>query len=368
MTNSNSNSSTEARGSCAQISSNLDINLLIGTGGSRSILFGTGVLLALAQCNFRRFRSIGGVSGGSMPASIIANQPDVTALLDTVLDTDFNKLVKRRVSLVRFLTRVLAEPKAIDPPPLEGALDASGFGAFFDDLIRQWPDTFWTMALSHQKQVVFTGHGVYEEQEDGSLRLTSNTAVGVGTAIRATCAVPLLLDPVVWKNDQGVEHLLIDGGLGPEGRCPISVPGKLHSLSSSYLVVVNVGQDKSSLHQLIDRVFGTVCDDRESLREDVPVADGPRRIVVTPTSPLYGSFKFKMTQREKWEMILSGYMAAVEAFDRHGLFCEEALHTARDRGTRALLLMAHRSRGQKDRLPPALRALFNDLKFGPEKF
>jgi len=51
---------------------NQDINLLIGTGGSRSILFGTGVLLVLAQANFRRFRSITGVSGGSIPAALIS--------------------------------------------------------------------------------------------------------------------------------------------------------------------------------------------------------------------------------------------------------------------------------------------------------
>ncbi|HND69859.1 MAG TPA: patatin-like phospholipase family protein, partial [Candidatus Obscuribacter sp.] len=119
-----------------------DVSVLIGTGGSRSILFGTGVLMALAQSRFGRFRSIGGVSGGSMPASMIASRPDVTWLLNTVLDTDFNKMVKRRVSLVKFLYTVLRDPQPIDPPPLQGALDAADMGQYFNDLIPDWPPHF----------------------------------------------------------------------------------------------------------------------------------------------------------------------------------------------------------------------------------
>ncbi|MBK9280741.1 MAG: patatin-like phospholipase family protein [Candidatus Obscuribacter sp.] len=346
-----------------------DVSVLIGTGGSRSILFGTGVLLALAQSRFGRFRSIGGVSGGSMPASMIASRPDVTWLLNTVLDTDFNKMVKRRVSLVKFLYTVLRDPQPIDPPPLQGALDAADMGQYFNDLIPDWPPHFWTMALSGQKKVIFTRDGILMDREGGGLELASAAPVGVGTAVCATCAVPMLLDPVPWKTDNGDDHLLIDGGFGPEGRCPVSVPEALHALKGSYLIVVNVGPDKSSLHLLIDRVFGIVCDDRHSLREDVEVAEDHSRIVVTPASPLYGSFKFKMTRREKWQMIMSGYMAAVTAFARHGLLSGDNLAQAQERGVKALLLLAARQKPyNQDKLPPELDQIFVDLSFPAEKF
>jgi predicted acylesterase/phospholipase RssA len=348
---------------------NQDINLLIGTGGSRSILFGTGVLLVLAQANFRRFRSITGVSGGSIPAALISANADVTHLLAQVLDTDFNQLVARRVSLVKFLTQALREPKAVDPPPLEGALDATLMGQYFDDRIKDWPNLFCTVALSHQAKVIFTKDGVWHEQQDGTLLKVAAKPIPIGMAVRATCAVPILLDPVAWKSDSGEEHLLIDGGLGPEGRCPISVPQSLFAMENSYLVVVNVGEDKSTLHQLIDKVYGIISHDRESLRMDgITLADNHDRIVISPPAPLYGSFKFSMTRREKWQMIMSGYMSAVEALEKHGLLSNEALTQARNRGVKALLLLAGRNRHYfKDSLPLELDKLFVDLKFAEDK-
>jgi len=188
-------------------------------------------------------------------------------------------------------------------------------------------------------------------------------------AVRATCAVPILLDPVAWKSDSGEEHLLIDGGLGPEGRCPISVPQALFPMENSYLIVVNVGEDKSPLHQLIDKVYGIISHDRESLRMDgIVLPDNHDRIVISPPAPLYGSFKFSMTRREKWQMIMSGYMSAIEALEKHGLLTNEALSQARNRGVKALLLLAGRHRPYfKDVLPAELDALFTDLKFGEEK-
>ncbi|MBS1991296.1 MAG: patatin-like phospholipase family protein [Cyanobacteria bacterium SZAS LIN-3] len=351
-------------------SSSKDIHLLVGTGGSRAILFGTGVLLALAQADFRRFRSIGGVSGGSIPTALISANPDASALLSLVLDTDFNKLVKRRVSLIAFLTQVLRDPKPIEPPPPVGALDATAIGDFFNERIKHWPEVFWTTALSRQRKIVFTAGGIWQEQEDGALIKSGSNKIDLGTAVRATCAVPMLLDPIPWTSESGEEHLLIDGGLGPEGRCPISVPKQLFPMHNSFLVVVNVGEDKSTLHQLIDKVFGTVCDDRESLREDgPPLADNHSRIVVRPSTPLYGSFKFIMTRREKWQMILSGYTAAVEAFEKHGLLSGDTLSSARDRGIKALLLLAARRRPySQDRLPTALEEIFANLKFDEGKF
>jgi len=348
-----------------------DVNLLIGTGGSRAILFGTGVVLALSQANFRKFRSIGGVSGGSMPASLIATNPDASALLKEVLKTDFDKLVTRRVSLLQFLAQVIRDRKPIDPPERVGALDATLMGQYFDTNVPDWPKLFWTMALSHQKQVVLTRDGVMYEQDGGVLTTISKQALSVSAAIRATCAVPFLLDPVPWIDDGGEEHLLIDGGYSPEGRCPMSVPERLFALDDSCLVVVNVGEDRSHLHRMLDKVFDTQWKDEKVVTAELPdpAPANYERIVVRPALPISGSFKFKLSQREKWQMILSGYMSAVEAFEKHGLLSDCALHRARERGLQALLLLAGRQRPYlKDALPSQLDTVFAGLSFAPEQF
>jgi len=75
-----------------------------------------------------------------------------------------------------------------------------------------------------------------------------------------------------------------------------------------------------------------------------------------------------MTRREKWQMIMSGYMSAVEALEKHSLLSNEALTQARNRGVKALLLLAGRNRPYfKDLLPLELDSLFADLKFAEDK-
>lgn len=343
-----------------------DVNLLIGTGGSRAILFGTGVVLALSQANFGKFRSIGGVSGGSMPASLIATNPDASALLKEVLKTDFDKLVTRRVSLLQFLAQVIRDRKPIDPPERVGALDATLMGQYFDTNVPDWPKLFWTMALSHQRPVIMTRNGVLHAQDDGVMASLSKNVVSMSAAIRATCAVPFLLDPVPWIDDAGEEHLLIDGGYSPEGRCPMSVPEKLFALEDSCLLVVNVGEDRSHLHQMLDKVFDTQWKDENVVTANLPdpAPANYERIIVRPALPISGSFKFRLSQREKWQMILSGYMSAVEAFEKHGLLSGCALHRARERGLQALLLLAGRRKPYlKDVLPTQLDTVFDGLSF-----
>lgn len=348
-----------------------DVHILIGTGGSRSILFGTGVLLALAQAKFRRFRSIGGVSGGSIPTVLISHNPDVSQLLERVLTTDFNKLVRRRVSLIHFLTQVVRDAKPIDPPPLIGGLDAAAMGAYFDEQIKAWPRLFWTLALTHQRKVIMTADGIFVEQEGGLIVKDSADQLSVGTAVRATCAVPILLDPVPWTSASGESHLLIDGGLGPEGRCPTSVAKFLHSMQDSYLIVVNLGEDKSHLHRLLDRAFGTDMLEEPDLDapEPGPLPENYTRIVISPPEALSGSFKFQMTRREKWQMIMTGYVTAVDHFEKHGLYTDCCVHHARERGLKALLLLAQRRRPYwSDTLPPELDKVFAGLRFDDAQF
>lgn len=299
---------------------------------------------------------------------MITANPDAGELLSLVLSTDFEALVKRRVSLIKFLSQVVREPAPIDPPPLQGALDTTAIGTFFDEKIKGWPPLFWTVALTHQRKVMFTRDGIFVEQAYGNM-VQDTVSLSLGTAIRATCAVPFLIDPVAFTSGSGEKHLLIDGGLGPEGRCPASVPQSLFPMENSFLILVDLGEDRSHLHRLLDRAFGTAAP--ESIVEEpgpLPHATNHTRIVIAPSVPISGSFKFRMTRREKWQIIMSGYMAAVDACETHSMLSDCALTSARERGMRALLLLAQRRRPYlRDVLPPELDKVFADLKFGEEK-
>ena len=48
------------------------LHLVCGSGGSRAILAGTGAILALNVAGHKKFHSVGGISGGSIPTALLA--------------------------------------------------------------------------------------------------------------------------------------------------------------------------------------------------------------------------------------------------------------------------------------------------------
>src|SRR5579885_42825 len=183
-----------------------EFHLVCSSGGSRAILGSAGVLLACAQAGIKRFKSIGGISGGSIPTVLFASGLDAPACVKKALEIDFSSLLTRRASFVRILFAYFMQRRNEKIRPVHGVMTSEKLGAFVDTFARKlangqsWVPGYWTAAIAEDAMLVFCENGVFEIKPDNHLRVLSCEAGPLGVAVRGSCAVPGIISAVEWKN------------------------------------------------------------------------------------------------------------------------------------------------------------------------
>lgn len=300
-------------------------HLVIGAGGSRAFLTGLGAVVALRLSGLKEWSTIGGVSGGSIPALFMAHGLDPADLIDRLLEIDFRELMKGTASG----SDVMFEHAADDEGKLPRArgfvarllerssLHTDLLGEAVESVVKEWPENFWTMAMTEKSHVLFTQVGVWEYGFDGSVRELSSEPAPVGLAIRATCAIPGLLEPVKYKG-----LVLFDGSLSPFGGCPVAFVRR-HFLAESDLVVKcrSVGKGGKRDRFLVNLGRRLLCHESRKVEVEALEAD----INIEPVMPELHTFRFRLSPELKLRGLLAGFNAAVGELSRHSLHFEGRL-------------------------------------------
>ncbi len=194
---------TKDRQNIAEESGKRGWHLVCGSGGSKAGLTSTGVILACRAAELK-LDTIGGVSGGAIPAVMAAAELPSHRLIELAKVTDFSGLLDKK----KLITPLIRERKPIDLLQ-DGMYGSSKLGALTDAHVKEWPTKFWTMAVGDHSEMMFTKNGVMEYTREGGKNLVSNKPAQLGDAIRATCAIPGVLESVTL-----VGRRLFDGALG----------------------------------------------------------------------------------------------------------------------------------------------------------
>lgn len=114
--------------------------------------------------------------------------------------------------------------------------------------------------MTETSHVLFTSIGVWEYGFDGSVTQISDVPAPVGIAIRATRAIPGLLESVHYRG-----RLLFDGSLSPFGGCPVAWVRK-HFLAEDQTVVrcSSVGKSRVRESMLVDLGRRLLCRDSKT--------------------------------------------------------------------------------------------------------
>ena len=144
-------------------------HLVIGAGGSRAFLTGIGAIVALKLGGLKEWSSIGGVSGGSIPALFMAHGLGLQELVEGLISLDFRNLMRSCPSGKDAMQEHALDAEGNAPAPnfvarllARGALHTDMLGQAVESVVPEWPDNFWTMAMSQRSHVVFTKVGVFE--------------------------------------------------------------------------------------------------------------------------------------------------------------------------------------------------------------
>jgi len=313
------------------------MHLLVSSGGSRAILAGAGVVLICDLAGIKNWKSIGGISGGSLPTVMMASGMDARTTVTTAIDVDFSSLLTRRGSMLKILFAYLMQSRYEKSRPRFGVLSSEKVGVFIEKVVAEqmgnvplWPYSYWTMANVGDDQLVFNSTGVHQMKKNGGYRLLNTEAGPLGAAIRGSCAVPGIIDAVPIEV-AGENFWLHDGALSSEGRTPVSIPEKFYGAQPQNIIVCDVGDgghDAKSVRKnkrqltLWRWICGKLC---VPDFEPEPLDTDKGYVVILPTITNFSSLQFTLTRDQKWQAVMSGFMGGIAPLAKAGLLRGDAL-------------------------------------------
>ncbi len=294
-------------------------NLVVSSGGSRAILAGAGTIVACHLAGITQFRTVGGVSGGSIPTALLASGIAAPKLLRHAMAVDFSELVDWEAgifgSVLAFLKKDFYEQ--VRNRPVNGILNTEKLGAFIESFSPTWPENFWTMAAAGNSQIVFTKDGVFEFTADGKRITLSDKPAPLGLAIRASCTIPGIISAV-----QFGDRYLFDGALTRDGICPVGVKIRHFGFIPGNTIACCVGEEFMNgiagyLRRLWRSLFGG-----DSTPEWGPETGGV--IEVHPHFNHINALSFKLSEDDKWLAVVLSFRETVIHLADQGVLTGEA--------------------------------------------
>ncbi len=299
------------------------LHLVCGSGGTRAFLSGAGAISAFDFAGLNDWETIGGVSGGSIPTLLLASGATPARIVAQAIDIDFSRLLVQTDTLSHAIKTRLRLRRRTLRRVREGLVSSHGLGRLLEHVVREWPKNYWTMAVSGNSLFVFTADGVFE-YVNGQRRIISRKPAPIGLAIRASCAVPGIIEAIEYQG----RHLF-DGALSQFGNCPTGMVDLHFGASTNDVVAVDLARyakRRDRLFMLIGRLIsGTIGQRRRREEEDLIDAG----LVVRPEVNGFQSLDFSLTREQKQEAVLSGFRATVASLEKSGILAGEKLAQAR---------------------------------------
>lgn len=303
-------STTTNRSAAPSLNRNADnLHLVCGSGGSRAILASSGAILGLHRAGFTKWCSIGGISGGSIPSLFLANGFTPEEIVKLAIEIDFSSLLTRRKNIVLTFLAFLLKDRLAQTRPRKAVLTSEKLGTFLEERVLSWPESYWTMAVAGRTQVFFTAKGVFQYLKDGSCRQLSDKPAPLGIAVRASCAVPGIIEASQYKG-----LYLFDGALSWAGQTPIGAVVQHYRVRPATIFACDVGDRKGGMSDYGHRFWRVLCGDNcvwPQDEEDPAMWQEQGSTVLTPAVNQFASLQFTLTAEQKWDAVRSGYTAAI---------------------------------------------------------
>lgn len=323
-------------------------HLVLGSGGTRAVLSHSGFVLACEVAGIKRWQweTVGGVSGGSIIAAMVAQRVDPRLIVKTVISTDFTSLVTPKINESAQSNKLIE--KALLPFKLtlaivkrdchwklkvkHGIFVTDKLRDFIEELTPRFPGKLWTIFWSQDKAILCTANGVFELDDKGHIaRRISAKPTSAAEAVRGSCIVPGMMQPAQLRIEDEL-FLPQDGALGPDGRCPIKLPGRLFNADRATVLACDVGIDPPSK---LDKIAGKtlvrwMCNKCQNCGQPDhgPQVAAEREVLVKPNVKGFRALEFALTPDMKWQAIMAGFIACIEALELRGVVPLENLTLA----------------------------------------
>lgn len=300
-------------------------HVVFGAGGTKAILGGIGAALMFWVAGLTDWGSIGGASGGAIPALLMASRKPPAEFLADVIETEFDTVITPRTGWLGRLLAIMRKYHYEKTRPAKGAWGTTGFLRFVDSKVPKWPRNFWLPAACAHGQVLFTSDGVFKYRWAGKdLLADRGTKIALsppspGTAIGASCAMPGILDAVAYD-----EEYLFDGALAGDGDTPIGVVPRHFGAPRDKVLAVDFGDDAMKQNWLVRTLFHLGCGGYCGSIANRHANQGESGILVYIPIEHFHALQFELSRGAKWKAVIAGFAACVNALAATDLLDEEA--------------------------------------------
>ncbi len=297
-----------------------EFHVVFGAGGSKAILGAAGAIAAFELCGFNRFATIGGISGGAIPAALYAHGVDAHELLRLSLAADFSKFLINKAGLLRRIWALLSKYRYEMTKPRQGIYSGEPLKNFIDENVSTWSKRFWTLATSS------SGHSIVLMHDGSHWNWTKHRRpegfegpMSVGTAVLATCAIPGIIDPVLYSGWH-----LFDGAIGDAGSCPTEPVEKMFGASPDRIIAFDMGEDTIKSSRILRFLWHLNCGGScGSIEGPHPDESRGNIVIAPPPVKAFHGLSFNLSKLEKWMAITVSFSAAVRRLDKAKLIAPE---------------------------------------------
>lgn len=296
-----------------------EFHVVFGAGGSKAILGAAGAIVAFDKCGFTKFATIGGVSGGSIPAALFAHGISAKELLKLSIGADMTKFLIPKSGWLSRIWALLSKYRYERTLPLKGVYSGKPIQELIDEEVPTWPDGFWTMAASMTgHSVLFTKHGAYWNWKKAEKPEGFEGPVSVGTAVNASCAIPGIIDAVEYSGWH-----LFDGAIGDAGSCP-TLPVEMRlGARPDQIIAFDLPDDLEKKSWWLRALWHLRCGGSCGNIDGLHPTEDEGNIVISPTITGFHGLTFNLTAVAKWHAITASYIATVRRLDRAGLIAAD---------------------------------------------
>lgn len=301
-----------------------EFHVVFGAGGSKAILGGAGAIVAFEMCGFNKFATIGGVSGGSIPAVLYANGVSAADLLKLAVAADFTKFLIPRTGILRRLWALLSKYRYEKTRPVDGIYDGDPLRKYIDEQVPQFPENFWTLATSRcGHSIMLTKDGSHWNWNKHKVADGFDGPLSPGTAVLASCAIPGIISAV---HHSGWH--LFDGAVGDSGNCPTEPVEKLYGVKPDRIIAFDMGEDSIKDSWLLRALWHLNCGGSCGPLEAKHPTEEFGNIVIMPKEvDTFHGLTFNLTKSAKWQAISAAFIATVRRLEKAGLIAEDKKST-----------------------------------------
>lgn len=288
-----------------------ELNVVFGSGGSKAVLAGAGAIVALQLAGLKNFATIGGASGGSIPAALLASGADATQILSHALQTDFSSLLTPKTGKLGQILALLMKYRYEQTRPENGVFSSEKLGTFVSAVAKTWPDKYWTVASAERGYVVFTKNGAHRIGLGTNPLHVAKEPVPVGMAVRASCAIPGVIDAVGFQNEP-----LWDGAFTEFGECPVDLPPRFFGVKKSDIFAIDISEEIIKKNRWLRILFHIFCGGKCVSIDAVHPTEKDGLMLAQPSIKGFHAMEFELNLDQKWHAVVEGFISTVDALER----------------------------------------------------